>query len=217
MWLVKMTIKSQNQKIYRGQHISVSFDSIRCSHGGTCIKNLPSVFNLETKPWVNLNNCDLKDVIQTVNNCPSGALNYIETVDEIVSAQLIKNGPVNLRGKINIQHGFHESGKKFNRLSLCRCGLSKNKPFCDARHIKKFSDSGKLDHRPASKTMQDAGEAINIICIEDGPLMCQGNVKFIAHDNEELTVIDPAICRCGASKRKPFCDGSHNKIEFKTS
>lgn len=217
MWVITMTNKSNQEKTYRGEHISVSFDSSKCSHAGNCIKSLPSVFNLKSRPWIKLDKGDLNDIIQTVNKCPSGALNYKETADELVSAQLIKDGPINLRGKINVKTNFQDSGQNMQRVSLCRCGLSKNKPFCDASHMKKFNDDGTLDHRPASKTKQDAAEEISIICVEDGPLMCQGNVKFIASDAEELTVIDAAICRCGASKRKPFCDGSHNKIAFKTT
>ena len=211
-----MTIKSDTEQTYRGQHISVSFDSSRCSHSGTCIKNLPSVFNLKARPWINLNDCDSEEVIQTINRCPSGALNYQETVDEQVSAQLVKNGPMNLRGVINIRTGFHDNGQAMQRVSLCRCGLSQNKPFCDASHMKNFTDAGVLDHRPASKTTQEASEEVSIVCVEDGPLMCQGNMKITASDGEEIAVIDPAICRCGSSKRKPFCDGSHNKIAFKT-
>jgi len=177
----------------------VSFDANRCSHGGNCIKSLPSVFNLKARPWIKLEDCAIDKLISTINNCPSGALNYSESVDQTVSAQLIRNGPVNLRGNINLKKSFQEVGLSNQRLSLCRCGLSKNKPFCDTSHLKKFQDKALIDHRPAN-----------------GPLMCKGNVKFIASDGEELTVIDPAICRCGASNRKPFCDGTHNKIKFKT-
>jgi len=203
-------------KIYKGKYLNVSFDANRCSHGGNCIKSLPSVFNLKTRPWIKLEDCAIDKLISTINNCPSGALNYSESVDQTVSAQLIRNGPVNLRGNINLKKSFQEVGLSNQRLSLCRCGLSKNKPFCDTSHLKKFQDKALIDHRPASKTQQKAAEHIDLICIENGPLMCKGNVKFIASDGEELTVIDPAICRCGASNRKPFCDVTHNKIKFKT-
>lgn len=216
MWVITMRNKPENEKIYRGKHINVSFNSSKCSHGGTCIKTLPSVFNLKAKPWINLNNCNETEVIQTVANCPSGALSFSESIDEQVTAKIIKNGPINIRGAINLKTNFQDNGQETHRASLCRCGLSKNKPFCDASHRKTFKEPGNLDHRPASKTKQNASKTINIICIEDGPLMCQGNVKFITPTNEELTVIDPAICRCGASKRKPFCDGTHNKINFKS-
>lgn len=203
-------------KTYQGKHLNVSFNPKLCSHGGGCIKNLPSVFNLKARPWINLKECDSSDVIATVNQCPSGALQYSEATDKNVTATLIPNGPINLRGEMSIKKDFQDSGSTAQRISLCRCGLSKNKPFCDASHMKNFKDDGQLDHRPASKTKQEAAKNISITCIENGPLMCHGNVKFIASDGENLTVIDPAICRCGASKRKPFCDGSHNKIGFKS-
>ena len=203
-------------KIYQGEDLNVSFNAKLCSHGGACIKNLPSVFNLKASPWINLEDCDTSQVITVVNQCPSGALSYQEATDKHVSATLIPNGPINFRGEISVKRNFQDKGSSAQRISLCRCGLSKNKPFCDASHRMKFKDAGQLDHRPASKTKQEAAENISITCVEDGPLMCQGNLQLIASDGEALTVIDPALCRCGASKRKPFCDGSHNKISFKT-
>jgi len=67
-----------------------------------------------------------------------------------------------------------------------------------------------------AQTEQAASSEVDVICVENGPLMCRGNVDMFDATGEKRTVIDPALCRCGASKRKPFCDGSHNKAEFKT-
>jgi uncharacterized Fe-S cluster protein YjdI len=51
---------------------------------------------------------------------------------------------------------------------------------------------------------------------KDGPLLVYGNVS-IKNSAGELTKKSnvTAFCRCGASNNKPFCDGSHRKIEFK--
>ena len=56
---------------------------------------------------------------------------------------------------------------------------------------------------------------------DNGPLLVEGAIKLVdAEDNEfEIDSSKPAIalCRCGASERKPFCDGSHNRCNFESA
>ena len=58
-------------------------------------------------------------------------------------------------------------------------------------------------------------ETTKVETMENGPLMVYGKVK-LSHkgDEKELEKVT-AFCRCGASANKPFCDGSHEKAEFK--
>jgi CDGSH-type Zn-finger protein len=61
-------------------------------------------------------------------------------------------------------------------------------------------------------------EPITIRCRENGPLLVQGALKIMDHVGNEF-VIPPgkdvvALCRCGQSKNKPFCDGSHRTCNF---
>jgi len=55
---------------------------------------------------------------------------------------------------------------------------------------------------------------------DNGPLLVEGAIKLMdAEDNEfEIDSSKPAIalCRCGTSERKPFCDGSHNRCNFES-
>lgn len=52
--------------------------------------------------------------------------------------------------------------------------------------------------------------------IKSGPLMIHGNIKVKSPDGtESLKNRVTAFCRCGASDNKPYCDGSHKKVEFK--
>jgi CDGSH-type Zn-finger protein/uncharacterized Fe-S cluster protein YjdI len=204
-------------KTYHGKHIDVSFDASRCSHGGDCLKNLPSVFNLKARPWINLEDCETQDVIGAVRQCPSGALQIHESADTSVSMKVVRGGPLNIRGNLVLKSEFKDAGTNLPRVSLCRCGLSKNKPFCDASHRKHFKDAGKFNKRPAAATSQEPTQNVDIICVENGPVMCRGNIAMQSSDGENITVIDPALCRCGASSNKPFCDGSHNKIDFNSS
>jgi CDGSH-type Zn-finger protein len=60
-----------------------------------------------------------------------------------------------------------------------------------------------------------------IRCRENGPLVLQGPVKIVDHLGQEFTLPDGkelvALCRCGQSKTKPFCDGSHRACGFRAA
>lgn len=59
---------------------------------------------------------------------------------------------------------------------------------------------------------------VTITPMKDGPNLVQGNVRLLAADGKELEHKDPfALCRCGSSANKPFCDGSHRKIGFQVA
>jgi CDGSH-type Zn-finger protein len=60
-------------------------------------------------------------------------------------------------------------------------------------------------------------EAVTITAYEDGPLIVRGPVTYLSQDGE---VVDPgratvALCRCGKSGSKPFCDGTHKVARFR--
>ncbi|MBT8142832.1 MAG: CDGSH iron-sulfur domain-containing protein [Gammaproteobacteria bacterium] len=210
-------MSDKTPKHFHGKHIDVSFDAGICSHGGDCVRNLPGVFDLKARPWINLEDCDTAAVINAVRQCPSGALQFHEACDQQVSIRVVKDGPLQVRGNVSVKENYNSEGTQHKRVALCRCGLSKNKPFCDARHMKIFKDSGTFNKVPAGTSKQEAAEHANIICVENGPFMCRATVDVIAADGQTQRVIDPALCRCGESQNKPFCDGSHNKINFDSS
>ena len=102
------------------------------------------------------------------------------------------------------------------RLTLCRCGASKNKPFCDGSHHEvNFAASGepptgKADMLP----VRDGPLAIDPLT--DGPLQVRGNMEIISGTGRVVARLESArLCRCGASNNKPFCDGSHARVGFK--
>ncbi len=53
--------------------------------------------------------------------------------------------------------------------------------------------------------------------LKDGPALVKGNFVILDPDKNPLkpTTATAALCRCGGSKKKPFCDGTHKKIGFK--
>ena len=60
-------------------------------------------------------------------------------------------------------------------------------------------------------------ENVTVLTVmKDGPLKVKGNFKIISVDGNTLDINGIAtICRCGASLRKPFCDGKHREINYK--
>jgi len=101
------------------------------------------------------------------------------------------------------------------RAALCRCGDSKNKPFCDNTHEKEgFRDRGALgDTGPG---FESAGGRLEIKRLPNGPLIVSGNFSIVtAAGRTGWRGTKAALCRCGKSETKPFCDGSHAPAGFK--
>ena len=130
---------------YSNNEIKVKWDAKKCFHSEICIKNLPGVFDTNRKPWIIPANADSQSIIKTIEKCPSGALSY-ELMNEtpetnfaeenITEISLLKNGPLKIRGKVKIIDSDGSETIKDGAFSLCRCGGSKNKPFCDGTHFK---------------------------------------------------------------------------------
>jgi CDGSH-type Zn-finger protein/uncharacterized membrane protein YozB (DUF420 family) len=125
---------------HRGQHITIHDSRAVCAHSGVCSDNLPAVFRLGQEPWVDANAASVEAIVALVNRCPSGALSY--SVNDppppaIARERAItcsKNGPYNVTGDVALQGNDGVAPRFADRYALCRCGGSKNKPFCDGTH-----------------------------------------------------------------------------------
>ena len=101
------------------------------------------------------------------------------------------------------------------RASLCRCGASAKKPFCDGSHrTSGFADAGEA---VAADPLGETGEMapLSFSMVPGGPLLANG--PLIVQNAAKVTIAEvneTAICRCGASANKPYCDGSHKAIGF---
>jgi uncharacterized Fe-S cluster protein YjdI len=147
----KKIVAKDKRRDYAGKEITVHDNRKICSHAEECVKNLPSVFRLDSKPWINPDGTNVHEIIDTIGRCPSGALSYsmngVEYRDpeeqRNPTVTVLKNGPYYITGGIeligeNIQFG---EGASKEHYTLCRCGASENKPFCDGEHRKiDFSD-----------------------------------------------------------------------------
>jgi CDGSH-type Zn-finger protein len=118
-----------------------------CSHSGNCTDNLASVFKLNTEPWIDPEGAEAEEIIKTIRKCPSGALSYsIEDVeyrdqDQEPMITVSKDGPYYVTGRVELRNEPRGEGASEEHYTLCRCGGSKNKPFCDGTHwYIKFKD-----------------------------------------------------------------------------
>jgi len=211
---------------YKGKNITVIYDAQRCIHAKECVHGAPAVFNIEVKPWVSPDNSEAKTVASVIRLCPTGALHYLaedsrlaEHPDPSNTLKINPDGPLFVRGNISL---VTESGAPLlsdTRMALCRCGASKNKPFCDNSHFAvAFEDPGMTTPGDnASSEMATSGK-LNVIPTADGPLHLQGQITIRnAAGDVIFEGIETWLCRCGGSAGKPFCDGSHERIGFKSN
>ncbi|HEV8404466.1 MAG TPA: CDGSH iron-sulfur domain-containing protein [Nitrososphaera sp.] len=137
------------RKDYLGKKITVHDNRRICSHSAECLRRLESVFNLQERPWINPDQAAVESVIDTVKKCPSGALSYsvdgLEHRDQIGRRPVVivdKNGPYRVEGGVELV-GIENwaLGASKEHYTLCRCGASNNKPFCDGMHqLVRFND-----------------------------------------------------------------------------
>ncbi len=207
-----------SRRNYKGESIAVSFDLKTCIHAGRCLMGSPDVFNLDKKPWIQPDEGEAEKLIKTIKRCPSGALQYqIEDASKMEApgenkVTIRPNGPLFVRGDINVDG----ADTCQTRLSLCRCGKSKNKPYCDNAHKEAgFKDPGKpvIDTSKIEELV--AVGDLDIKQADNGPLLLTGNFEVFGASGDMLfSGTKAALCRCGASENKPFCDGRHKEIGF---
>lgn len=128
------------RKVYRGKDITISFDLDLCVHIGECLRGHQGVFQLERRPWVLPDEADADTVAEVVQRCPSGALLYSrldgspEEQHPSTTVTPIRDGPLLVVGEVQVRR---EDGtvETLPRATLCRCGFSEHKPFCDNHHL----------------------------------------------------------------------------------
>jgi len=138
-----------------------------------------------------------------------GAAN--ETAPLVNTAKIYENGPVAVHAPVQL--GGADAGM---RLTLCRCGASANKPYCDGSHAKaEFAATGE----PASKespALETRGGPLQLSVIPDGPLKFTGPLEIVSGSGRTIERTNQTwLCRCGASANKPYCDGTHKRNGFK--
>lgn len=139
------------ERSYAGKRITIHDNRTICSHAKECVNRLPAVFRFGERPWIQPDAAGVDEIIDVVTRCPSGALSY--SIDEVhyrdhnrePAIFIAENGPYNVTGGIKFVCEGDVQPPIKDHYSLCRCGASKNKPFCDGSHVDiDFKDSAEI-------------------------------------------------------------------------
>jgi uncharacterized Fe-S cluster protein YjdI len=132
------------KKEYKNGELTVVWQPHLCIHSAICFRSLPQVFKPRDRPWVQLQEGTVQDIKDTVNACPSGALSLKHTVLEEIKVEadptswnkvhVLKNGPLRIKEACHVTMPDGTVIEKPFGVSLCRCGGSADKPFCDGSH-----------------------------------------------------------------------------------
>jgi CDGSH-type Zn-finger protein/uncharacterized Fe-S cluster protein YjdI len=199
--------------------ITIAFEAKRCIHSRFCVLWQPHVYKANVQgPWIDPAADTVEAIVAVAHNCPSGAIRYerhdggpSEKSPAVNLIYVRENGPLAVRAQIVL------NGKLIGyRATLCRCGASNNKPFCDGSHnAAGFSASG--EPATANTPALDSRDGpLEILPQLNGPLRVKGNLEICSGTGRTVKrTTGEALCRCGHSQNKPFCDGSHAKIGFR--
>jgi len=206
---------------YTGAVADVHWDGRLCKHVGECGRADNDLFVGGRQPWCEPDRVGTDEVVDVVGRCPTGALTYTrkdggaqEVADEENVVSVMYNGPLYMRGDLEIDGAAEDmAGVRF-RAALCRCGKSKNKPFCDDSHAEAgFKDFGAVGESGGG--FDSPGGTLKVGRAPNGPLLLSGNFTIVAATGRKAwTGKKAALCRCGHSKNKPFCDGAHKEAGF---
>lgn len=213
-----------SKKVFKfdGDKLDVFWDGRLCIHVGECTRAKGELFVSGREPWSRPDLGEPDYVAAVVRRCPTGALTYRrkdggpeEATPSANTVTLCNNGPLYVEGDLRIDGAAEEMTGVRHRAALCRCGDSKNKPFCDNTHEEAgFRDRGALGET-GDATLESTGGPLEVKRAPNGPLLVTGNfVLRAASGREGWRGTKAALCRCGSSKNKPFCDGSHKEVGF---
>jgi CDGSH-type Zn-finger protein len=125
---------------YSGRRIAIHDNRAICAHAGYCSGELAAVFKYGSEPWIDPDGAPIQSIIDTIRKCPSGALSYsVDGVEQRDQARspgiaMTRDGPYAVVGGIELPGETWGAGASTEHYTLCRCGASKNKPFCDGSH-----------------------------------------------------------------------------------
>lgn len=206
---------------YEGKDVKVQWNGRLCIHIGECGRAKGDLFITGRDPWCQPDLVSDNEVEEVVLRCPTGALTWEhgdgvrpELADPENTIHVVYNGPLYARGDLEIEGAPDDAPGLQFRAALCRCGASKNKPFCDNSHENAdFRDYGAVGD--TGTELEQEGGKLSINPIPNGPLVVKGNFRMSsASGRTAWQGTQIALCRCGSSENKPFCDGAHSKVGF---
>ncbi|AZV18797.1 MULTISPECIES: CDGSH iron-sulfur domain-containing protein [Mesorhizobium] len=197
--------------------IDVGFSGKRCIHSRNCVLGDPHVF-VPNAPgqWIHPEAASVEKIVAIAESCPSGAITYVrkdggpqEQSPVVNTVRLRENGPLAVHAEIVLD------GETSYRATLCRCGASENKPFCDGSHNKSgFAATGEPPLKD-TLALEARNGPLKVTPTTNGPLKLEGNLEIVTGTGHTVDRTQRAfLCRCGHSANKPFCDGTHKKVGF---
>ena len=202
----------------RGRAVTVIFDAQRCIHSRHCVLDAPTVFKANTPgEWIFPDTVTTEALVGVAHNCPSGAISYSrhdggpeEEAPLVNQLRVRENGPYAIHATLQVG----DSPDGF-RATLCRCGQSARKPWCDGSHASVgFSATGEPP-TGALDPLTPRGGPLQVLPLRDGPLQVHGPLEICSGTGRAVARVTQArLCRCGQSRNKPFCDLSHMAAGF---
>ncbi len=208
------------EEVVKGRDVTIRFDASRCVHSRNCVLGHPEVYvpNVQGE-WIHPDAASAEVVMHTALACPSGAIRVShndgsatsDAAPVVNTVRVRENGPLAVEAELQIRG----EPQATPRATLCRCGQSANKPFCDGAHAKAgFAATGE----PASKefsALEVRNGPLNVQPLANGPLMVSGNLEIVSGTGRTMDKVTKTfLCRCGQSANKPYCDGSHKAAGF---
>ena len=205
-------------EVVAGREIEIQYHGPRCIHARFCVTGAPTVFLANVKgPWIHPDTMPVERLVDIAHACPSGAIQYRrldgkddEQAPPVNLTSVREAGPLAIRAELVL------AGKPAGfRATLCRCGASAHKPFCDGAH--KEAGFGASGEPPTQGTdmLPVRNGPLRVDPEPNGPLAVSGNLEITSGTGRIVARVTSArLCRCGASQNKPFCDGTHAKIGF---
>jgi CDGSH-type Zn-finger protein/uncharacterized Fe-S cluster protein YjdI len=207
-----------------GKEATIQFDARKCIHSRGCVLSHPDVFVPNVQgAWIHPDAQPVEELMHLAKSCPSGAIRVTrsaaqageaadsDTAPLVNTVRVRENGPLAFEAELLVR-GERQTSP---RATLCRCGQSANKPYCDGSHTAAgFAATGE----PVTISFEALARRdgpIDVQALPDGPLRIVGNLELISGTGRTFDKdTETYLCRCGQSKNKPFCDGSHRAAGF---
>jgi CDGSH-type Zn-finger protein/uncharacterized Fe-S cluster protein YjdI len=210
--------RTDKVEVAEGKDLTVRFRGHRCIHARHCVLDAPAVFKANTPgDWIFPDEMPAESLVDVLLTCPSGALTFKrkdggreEQAPPVNQARLRENGPYAFHAALTV------AGEPCGyRATLCRCGASRNKPYCDGSHHEiGFQATGEPETRNVTPLAARDG-TLDVSPQKNGPLVVSGNLEIISGTGRTVDrVTRVRLCRCGHSSTKPICDNTHLKIGF---
>jgi CDGSH-type Zn-finger protein/uncharacterized Fe-S cluster protein YjdI len=205
-----------------GTEATIHFDASKCIHSRNCVLAHPDVFvpNVAGE-WIHPDAQPVEELMRLGQNCPSGAITVqrnsaVAPADSnglpiVNTVRVRENGPLALEAQLLIK-GEPQANP---RATLCRCGQSQRKPYCDGSHVGAgFVASGE-PATAAFEALAVRNGPLDVQPLPNGPLRVVGNLEVVSGTGRTCNKVgETYLCRCGHSKNKPYCDGSHKAAGF---